>query len=37
MNDLVAVQMGFQNQMAQGNKVIQDGRNTQTQAATLFD
>ncbi len=36
MNDLVAVQMGFQDKMAQGNKIIQDGRNTQTQAATLF-
>ena len=28
MNDLVAVQMGFQDKMAQGNKIIQDGRNT---------
>jgi hypothetical protein len=36
MNDLVAVQMGFQNKMAQGDKIIQNGRNTQTQAATLF-
>jgi len=36
MNDLVAVKMGFQDKMAQGNKIIQDGRNTQTQAATLF-
>src|SRR5208337_4644580 len=36
MNDLVAVQMGFQDKMVQGNKIIQDGRNTQTQAATLF-
>jgi hypothetical protein len=36
MNDLVAVQMGFEGQMAQGNKIIRDGRNTQTQAATLF-
>jgi hypothetical protein len=36
MNDLVAEQMGFQDKMAQGNKIIQDGRNTQTQAATLF-
>jgi hypothetical protein len=36
MNDLVAVQMGFQDKMVQGNKIIQDGRNTQTQSATLF-
>ena len=36
MNDLVAVQMGFQDKMAQGNKIIQDGRNTATQGATLF-
>jgi hypothetical protein len=36
MNDLVAVQMGFQDKMVQGEKIIQDGRNTQTQAATLF-
>jgi hypothetical protein len=36
MNDLVAVQGGFQDKMVQGNKIIQDGRNTQTQAATLF-
>jgi hypothetical protein len=36
MNDLVAVHMGFQDQMVQGNKIIQDGRNTQTQATTLF-
>jgi hypothetical protein len=36
MNDLVAVQMGFQDKMVQGNKVIQDGRNTATQGATLF-
>jgi hypothetical protein len=36
MNDLVAAQMGFQNQMAPGNKIIQDGRNTVTQGATLF-
>ncbi|MCL4503705.1 MAG: hypothetical protein M1438_17900 [Deltaproteobacteria bacterium] len=36
MNDLVAVQMGFQDKMVQGDKIIQDGRNTQTQAATLF-
>ena len=28
MNDLVAVQMGFQDKMVQGNKIIQDGRNT---------
>ena len=36
MNDLVAVQMGFQDKMAQGNKIIQDGRSTQSQAVTLF-
>ena len=36
MNDLVAVQMGFQDKMVQGDKVIQDGRNTATQGATLF-
>jgi hypothetical protein len=36
MNDLVAVQMGFQDKMVQGDKIIQDGRKTQTQAATLF-
>jgi hypothetical protein len=36
MNDLVAVQMGFQDKMVPGNKIIQDGRNTVTQAATLF-
>lgn len=36
MNNLVAVQMGFQDKMAPGDKIIQDGRNTQTQAATLF-
>ena len=36
MNDLVAVQMGFQDKMVQGNKIIEDGRNTVTQAATLF-
>jgi hypothetical protein len=36
MNDLVAVQMGFQDKMVQGNKVVQDGRNTATQGATLF-
>jgi hypothetical protein len=36
MNDLVAVQMGFQDKLAQGNKIIQDGRNTITQAVTLF-
>src|SRR5512138_1136204 len=36
MNDLVAVQMGIQNKMVQGDKIIQDGRNTQAQAATLF-
>jgi uncharacterized phage infection (PIP) family protein YhgE len=28
--------MGFLNQMVQGNKIIQDGRNTATQGATLF-
>ena len=28
MNDLVAVQMGFQDKMVQGDKIIQDGRNT---------
>ena len=36
MNDLVAAQGGFDNLMAPGNKVIQDGRSTATQAATLF-
>jgi hypothetical protein len=36
MNDLVAVQGGFQAKMVQGDKIIQDARNTQTQAATLF-
>ena len=36
MNDLVAVQQGFQDLMTPGNKVIQDGRNTSTQGATLF-
>jgi hypothetical protein len=36
MNDLVAVQGGFQDKMVQGDKIIQDGRNTQNQAATLF-
>jgi len=36
MNDLVAVQMGFKADMAPGDRYIQDGRNTITQAATLF-
>ena len=36
MNNLVAVQIGFQDKMVQGNKIIQDGRNTATQGATLF-
>lgn len=36
MNDLVPVQMGFQDRMVQGNKIIQEGRDRQTQAATLF-
>jgi hypothetical protein len=36
MNDLVAVQMGFQDKMVQGDKIIHDGRNTATQGATLF-
>jgi hypothetical protein len=36
MNNLVAVQGGFQDKMAPGNKVIQDGRNTCTQGATLI-
>jgi uncharacterized Zn-binding protein involved in type VI secretion len=36
MNDQVAVQMGFQNKMVQGNQIIQQGRNTVTQGATLF-
>jgi hypothetical protein len=36
MNNEVAVQMGFQDKMVQGNKIIQDGRNTATQGATLF-
>lgn len=36
MNDLVAVQMGFKNEMEPGDRYIQDGRKTITQAATLF-
>jgi hypothetical protein len=36
MNDLVAQQMGFTNEMAPGDRYIQDGRKTITQAATLF-
>ncbi len=36
MNDQVAVQAGMQDKMAPGDRYIQDGRNTQTQAATLF-
>jgi len=36
MNNLVAVQGSFESQMAPGNKVIQDGRNTATQGATLI-
>jgi hypothetical protein len=36
MNNLVAVQMGFQDKMVQGNKIIEDGRNTATQGAKLF-
>jgi hypothetical protein len=36
MNDLVAVQGGFQADMAPGDRYIQDGRKTITQAATLF-
>jgi len=36
MNNLVAVQMGFQDKMVQGNKIIEDGRNTATQGVTLF-
>ena len=36
MNDQVAVQGGFQDKMAPGNKYILDGRNTITQGATLF-
>jgi hypothetical protein len=36
MNDLVAVQMGFKSEMDPGDRYIQDGRKTITQAATLF-
>jgi len=36
MNNLVAVQGGFQDQMAQGNKVISDGRATMDQGAKLY-
>ena len=36
MNDLVAVQMGFKKDMDPGDRYIQDGRKTITQAATLF-
>jgi hypothetical protein len=36
MNDLVAQQMGFKSDMDPGDKYIQDGRKTITQAATLF-
>ena len=36
MNNLVAVQGGFQDQMAQGNKVIQDGRATMDRGAKLY-
>ena len=36
MNDLVAVQGGFQGQMIQGNKVIQDGRATMDRGAKLY-
>jgi hypothetical protein len=36
MNDLVAQQMGFKSEMDPGDKYIQDGRKTITQAATLF-
>uniref|UniRef100_A0A7V4G9I7 Uncharacterized protein n=1 Tax=Desulfobacca acetoxidans TaxID=60893 RepID=A0A7V4G9I7_9BACT len=36
MNNLVAQQMGFLQDMAPGNRYIQDGRNTMTQGATLF-
>jgi hypothetical protein len=36
MNNLVAVQGGFQGQMPPGNKVIQDGRNTMDQGAKLY-
>jgi uncharacterized protein with beta-barrel porin domain len=36
MNDLVAVQGGFEALMAPGNKVIQDGRNTMEQGAKLY-
>lgn len=36
MNNLVAVQKGFQDLMAPGNKVIQDGRNTIDQGARLY-
>lgn len=36
MNNLAAVPLGFQDKMAPGNKVIEDGRNTATQGATLI-
>jgi len=36
MNNLVAAQAGLEGKMAPGNKVIQDGRNTGTQGATLI-
>ena len=36
MNDLVAEQMGFKKDMDPGDRYIQDGRKTITQAATLF-
>lgn len=36
MNNLVAVQLGLQDQMAPGNKVIQDGKATMAQGAKLF-
>jgi hypothetical protein len=36
MNDLVAVQGGFQDKMVQGNKVIQDGRVTMDRGAKLY-
>jgi hypothetical protein len=36
MNKQVAAQAGFASQMAQGDKIIQDGRNTIFQGAQLF-
>jgi hypothetical protein len=36
MNNMVAAQAGLEDKMGPGNKVIQDGRNTATQGATLI-